>query len=343
MSSQTSVPAPLPWYDDRVKTLHSESASSWGHTDNNIPTPWDDAPAPDAYDTPRKIYDFLNTRVWRQDAAKQAAAMVMYLCLRGLKSNAIFVGPTGCGKTYIWRCLREIFPGRIEIADGSNVTLDGWKGDKKWQDLLRFPAALSGEPAVLVVDEADKMLAPKFSNYENVSHSVQSEGLTMLEGSRVTIKDGPVVHEVDTSKISFVLCGAFSSMAHDIAAQASQRHIGFGVTQNTATQPYDQPLDEQDLIDYGVMPEFLGRIQRIVNLQPMLMDDYYRMMEAPHGVLWQLQRQYGMEIRITPQRRRELAAHAYATGLGVRGMEGQIRKLIDDAIFADCERQSLEL
>lgn len=67
------------------------------------------------------------------------------------------------------------------------------------------------------------------------------------------------------------------------------------------------------------------------------------MTEAPHGVLWQLQCQYGLEIRITPQRRRELAKHAYATGLGVRGMEGQIRQLIDDAIFDDCERQSLEL
>lgn len=341
MPSQT--PAPFPWYDDRVTTLRSESASPWGHTDNNIPTPWDDAPAPDAYDTPRKIYDFLNARVWRQDVAKQAAAMVMYLCLRGLKSNAIFIGPTGCGKTYIWRCLREIFPGKIEIADGSNVTLDGWKGDKKWQDLLRFPAVLSREPAVLVVDEADKMLAPKFSNYENVSHSVQSEGLTLLEGTCVEIKDGPITHRIDTSRISFVLCGAFSRKAHDIAAQASQRHIGFGAASAPGTaQPYETGLCEQDLIDYGVLPEFLGRIQRVVNLQPMSADDFYEMIDSSGSVIQRIGQQYGADIRLTPKKRRELAEMAYATGLGVRGIEGRIRRLVDDALFDDCERRCFE-
>lgn len=340
MSSQT--PDPLPWYDDRVKQIRSESASAWAPA-AEIPTPWDDAPAPDAYDTPRKIYDYLCQRVWKQDAAKRAAAVIMYHCIRGIKTNAIFVGPSGSGKTHVWRMLQDIFPNKISIVDGSNITLDGWKGDKKWQDLLRFPAALSGESAILVVDEFDKACAPRYSQNENISHSVQAEGLTIIEGTHVDIKDGPITHEVDTSRLSFVLCGAFSCKANDIAARASQRHIGFGALRDTAMHPYDQPLTEQDLIDYGVLPEFMGRIQRIVNLQPMTIDDYYRMTEAPHGVLWQLQRQYGLEIHITPERRRELAEHAYVTGLGVRGMEGQIRQLIDDAIFADCERQSLEL
>lgn len=343
MSSQTSVPAPLPWYDDRVKEIHSDSPSPWAPADN-IPTPWDDDPAPVTYNTPRKIYDYLCQRVWRQDAAKRAAAIIVYQCLRGLKSDAIFVGPTGCGKTYTWRVLREIFPGMIEIVDGSNLTMDGWQGSKKWADLLRVPAALSGDPCILVIDEADKMFASKYSSHgENVAHSIQSEGLTILEGTTIDIKDGPVTRRIDTSKISFVLCGAFSTKAHDIAAQISQKHIGFGAVQPDVSQPYDQPLNEQDLIDYGVMPEFLGRIQRIVHLEPMTAEDYFKMTEAPHGLLWELQRQYGLEIQITSERRRELAEHAYATGLGVRGMAGQIRQLIDDAIFDDCQRESLKL
>ncbi len=345
MSSQIdTLPPPLPWYDDRIKEIRSDSPSPWAPADN-IPTPWDDDPAPSEYDTPQKIYDYLDTRVWRQDAAKKAASIIMYHCLRGLKSNALFIGPTGCGKTHTWRVLQKIFPDKITIVDGSNITQDGWHGNKKWADLLRFPAVMSGDSAVVVIDEADKMMMPKFSSHgENVAHSVQSEGLTLLEGTRVTIKDGPVVHEVDTSKISFVLCGAFSTKAHDIAAQANRRSIGFGAAKATGSvQPYDQSLTEQDLIDFGVMPEFLSRIQRIVGLEAMTAEDYFKMTEAPHGVLWQLQRQYGLEIHITPERRRELAEHAYVTGLGVRGMEGQIRQLIDDAIFADCERQFLEL
>lgn len=334
-----------PWYDDRLKQIHSSGDSPpWIPLPDDTPTPWDDDPPQPMYDTPQKIYGYLNSRVWKQDEAKRAAAITMYQCLQGIKSNVLFIGPTGCGKTYIWRCLQEIFPGKIEIVDGSNLTQDGWQGSKKWLDLLRFPAALSGDPVTLVIDEADKMIMAKFSGRgENVSHSIQSEGLTILEGTTIDIKDGPVTRTIDTSRISFVLCGAFSNKAHAVAAQANQRRIGFGAVQNTTVQPYDQPMDAQDLIDFGAMPEFLGRIQRIVHLERMTVEDYYRMTEGPHGVLRQIQRQYGMEIHITPERRRKLAETAYATGLGVRGIEGQIRQLIDDAIFEDCNREVLEL
>lgn len=341
MSSQT--PAPLPWYDDRIKEIRSEGPSPWAPADD-VPTPWDDDPDPNAYDTPRKIYAYLDTRVWKQDTAKKAAAIIVYHCLRGLKSNTMFIGPTGCGKTHIWRMLHEIFPDKIEIVDGSNLTQDGWKGDKKWADLLRFPAALSGDPAILVLDECDKMLSPRYTSHgENVAHGIQSEGLTIIEGTTVDVKDGPVTRQIDTSRISFVLCGAFSAKAHDIAAQANHNPIGFGQERNAAlVQPYGRPMDEQDLLDFGVMPEFLGRIQRIVHLEPMTADDYYNMTGSSGGVLSRIGQQYGADIRLTPQKRRELAEMAYATGLGVRGMEGRIRRLVDDAMFDDPMQKRFE-
>lgn len=258
----------------------------------------------------------------------------MYHCLRGVKSNAIFIGPSGCGKTYIWRCLKEVFPDRIEIADISSLTLDGWKGSLKWKDLLRSPIFRSGNHSILVLDEADKMLAPKFSYNENVSQNIQSEGLTMLEGARVEVRDDSAIHEIDTSKISFVLCRAFSNKAHDVAEKSGGSRIGFGAARE-AVQPYAEPLEEADLIEFGVMPEFLGRVQRIVNLQPMTVDDYSRMTDNSLGFLTHIREQYQADIRLTPQKRRELASR---TGLGVRGMENQIRRLIDDALFDDCER-----
>lgn len=343
MSSQTSVPAPLPWYDDRVKQIHSEGTSPWALLPDGTPTPWDDDPP--QYDTPKKIYGYLCQHVWKQDEAKKAAAIVAYQCLHGIKSSTLYIGPTGCGKTHVWRCLRDIFPGMVHIVDGSNLTQDGWMGNKKWADLLRFPAALSGNPAILVIDEADKMLSPKYTRHdENVSHGIQAEGLTILEGTTVDIKDGSSVRKVDTSKISFVLCGAFSEIAHDIAAQANHSPIGFGQERNAApVQPYGRHMDEQDLLDFGVMPEFLGRIQRIVHLEPMTADDYYAMIGSSSGVLRRIGQQYGADIRLTPQRRRELAEMACRTGLGVRGMENQIRRLVDDAIFDDHERKHFEL
>lgn len=322
----------LPWYDDRVKKVSNETRRISQYTGHIC-------------DTPKKIYAFLNKRVWKQDAAKRAAAILAYNSLyREIKENAMFVGPTGCGKTHIWRCLQELFPDRIEIVDGSNITADGWKGDKKWSTLLDSSIICSGEQAILVIDEADKMLAPKYSSHsENVSQSIAAEGLKMMEGTIADVKSGSFTYQVDTSRISFVLCGAFSNKADEIAKNSNNGcSIGFGAMPH-ATKAYDQPLTTQDLIEYGVMPEFMGRIQRIVNLQPMALEDYYRIMDSGCGPVRRVQKQYKVEISMSKSRRRELAEDAYKNGLGVRGMENRIRQLVDDAIFDDCNQQCLEL
>lgn len=287
----------------------------------------------------------LSNLLQQQEAAKRDASIITCNALfREVKENAMFVGPTGCGKTHIWRCLQELFPDRIEIVDGSNITADGWKGDKKWSSLLQSPIFDTGKRAILVIDEADKMLAPKYSSGgENVSQSIASEGLKLMEGTVVETKSGSVSYQVDTSLISFVLCGAFSNKADEIARNSSiGSSIGFGALSCVA-KAYDRPLMLQDLIEFGVMPEFLGRIHRIVNLQPMTLDDYYRIIDSGCGPVRHVQEQYGVEIRMTKNRRRELAEDAYRSGLGIRGMENRIRQLVDDAIFENCNRQSLEL
>ncbi len=321
----------LPWYDDRVKKITNKTHSISRNTSRIC-------------DTPKKIYAYLDKRVWKQDTAKRAAAVLAYNSLfRSVKENAMFIGPTGCGKTYIWRCLQELFPDKVEIVDGSNITADGWKGDKKWSTLLDSPIVCSGEQAILVIDEADKMLAPKYSNSENVSQNIAAEGLKLMEGTIADVKSGSFTYQVDTSRISFVLCGAFSSKADEIAKNSNNgSSIGFGAMPHTV-KAYDQPLSTQDLIDYGVMPEFVGRIQRIVNLQPMMLEDYYRIMDSGCGPVRHIQEQYKVEIRMTKSRRRELAEDAFQNGLGIRGIENRIRQLVDDAIFDDCYQQSFEL
>ena len=229
-------------------------------------------------------------------------------------------------------------------VDGSNITADGWKGDKKWSTLLDSPIICSGDPAILVIDEADKMLAPKYSSHsENVSQSIAAEGLKMMEGTIADVKSGSFTYQVDTSRISFVLCGAFSNKADEIAKNSNNGcSIGFGALSHTV-KAYDQPLTTQDLIDYGVMPEFVGRIQRVVNLQPMALEDYYKLMDSGCGPMRHIQEQYKVEIHMTKSRRRELAEDAFQNGLGIRGIENRIRQLVDDAIFDDCNRQSFEL
>lgn len=331
------------WCDDSAENLHEKYVNPWADDEDEAEAECDICKDEhETYNTPKKIYDYLDQHVWKQEEAKKAASVIAYNCLQGIKSNAMFIGPSGCGKTYIWRCLKEILPDRIEIVDGSGVTLDGWRGTTKWRDLLRSPIFRSCGNTILVIDEADKMLTPKSSSSgENVSHSVQAEGLTIMEGTSVIIKDEPLSYVISTLGVSFVLCGAFSNKAHDVAEKSKGRSIGFGSVPDTA-RPYEKPLGEADLIEFGVMPEFMGRIQRIVSLQPMTTDDYYRITESSCGFLEHIRQQYGADIRLSQKKRRELAEQACKTGLGIRGMENKIRQLIDDALFDDCERRCFE-
>lgn len=333
MNRQTEPQAPpYPWYDDRVEVLHQ----------SHIDPPADHEDGELLYTTPKKIYAYLCQHVYKQEEAKRAASVIMYQCLKGIKSNAMFIGPSGCGKTHTWRCLKQIFWDRIEIVDGSNITQEGWSGSKKWSDLFRSPIFRAGKNTILVIDEADKMLSPKFSSHgENVSHSIASEGLTLMEGTHINVKDGSITYEIDTSKISFVLCGAFSNKAHDIAEKSSGSRIGFGAAPEPV-RPYARPLDIQDLVAFGVMPEFASRISRIINLQPMTTDDYFNMTANSGSVLKRIGEQYRASVRLTPETRWTLAELAYCTGQGVRAIEAQIKQLIDNALFDDCERRSFE-
>lgn len=323
----------LPWYDDRVKEVICGTRNTSHNTDS------------DSYNTPKKIYRYLDGKVWKQDEAKKAAAILTYNSFfRGVKENAMFIGPTGCGKTHIWRCLQKLFPERIEITDGSTVTAEGFKGDRKWSTLLQSPVFESGKAAILVIDEADKMLAPKITSAgESAGQNISAEGLKLMEGTFIDIKSGSVTYQVDTSRISFVLCGAFSNKANEIAKDSNIGHsIGFGATSNAA-KAYDRPMTTQDLIEYGVMPEFMGRIQRIVNLQPMLLDDYYKIMSSGCSPVHCIQEQYGVKIHMTTRRRRELAEDAFKKGFGIRGIESSLRELVDNSLFEDCNRQCLEI
>jgi ATP-dependent protease Clp ATPase subunit len=157
--------------------------------------------------------------------------------------------------------------------------LTGRKGDKTCSELLRSHIFRNGHHNILVLDEADKLCAPKFSGGKNVSQSIQSEGLTILKGAFVEVKISSVIHSIDTSKISFILCGAFSSKAHDVAGKSAGSRISFGAAPK-ATQPYVRPLEEQDLIDFGIMPELLGHIQRLVHLEPMTDEEYSQMLDT---------------------------------------------------------------
>lgn len=323
----------LEWYDDRVilniDSVETENTTKVKEAGTN---------------KPQDIYNYLNQKVWKQDEAKKAAAILVNNALEGRKQNMMFVGPTGCGKTHIFRCLQEKYPNIIEIVDASNITQEGWKGQKKWSTLLASPQFANNEHTILVLDEIDKMLAPQItSGGENTSLAIQSEALKIIEGTKVKINKENTEYTVDTSKISFVLCGAFSQKAHSIAEDMSGSSIGFG-TSHDKVQAYSQKITAKDVVDFGAMPEFMGRIERVVNLEKMTDKDYQNLLtDCIHGPIQELEDTYKISIHISESKCEKLALEAAKSGFGIRGIKNMIRSELDNARFENYNLKDFSL
>lgn len=319
------------WYDDRRTSLgrapnRSDSANSLYGERANM--------------SPQDIYNYLNVRVHKQEEAKRAASMLVWKALRGIKENALFVGPSGCGKTEIFRQLMSLFPEMIEIVDSSQITNEGWKGDTKWKTIMSSPLYRSSGHKICVLDEFDKLAQPRYSSDGNISQSIMSEALKMLEGTYVNCEDNNVKYQIDTRSINFVMLGAFSNKAAEIA-KSKGSSIGFGAS-HEASVPYSKPLTIDDIIEFGVMPEFMGRIQSVINLSPMSEADYVEMLNMDaHGPVERLEKDYGVNLSICDETRLKIAQSAYESGLGVRGMENQIRNMIDESLFENHEQHTL--
>lgn len=320
----------LPWYDDRRTNLgRAPDRSDYSIKGKRV------------HMTPQDIYAYLNNRIHKQDEAKRAAAMLVWKAFRGIKENLLFVGPSGCGKTEIFRQLMTVFPAMIEIVDSSQITNEGWKGDTKWRTLLSSPLYRSSGHKICVLDEFDKLVQPKYSNSENVSQTIMSEALKIIEGTYVNCEDGSVKYQVDTSHISFVMLGAFSKKANELAEKNRGSTIGFAAT-GDAPEAYSKPLSMEDIISFGMLPEFAGRIQSIINLSPMCEADYIELLNKDaFGPIERLEKDYGVNLSICDETRLKIAQSAFERGLGVRGMENQIRNLIDDSLFENHEQLTL--
>lgn len=283
----------------------------------------------------REIYNYLDERIIKQDEAKKAAAMIMWKCLKGIKQNIMFCGPTGCGKTEIWRCLSTLFPNRISIVDASSLTMEGFTGNTKWQDLFRSDHFRDSRNNIMVIDETDKMISPRFtSSGENVSEVIMNEGLKIIEGTVLKIKDGRDNYRyVDTKLISFVMLGAFSRKAEEIAEKQRGCALGFG-SEKKDIKAYSKPMTVKDILDFGATPEFMGRISKVVNLSPMTKRDYENILyKEGCSPIKKLEKTYNLKIYITDEHREMVLENAVNNGLGIRGMANELANLLDEKLF----------
>ncbi len=289
--------------------------------------------------SPTAINNWLSERIYGQKDAVMAASMLLYNSARGIKRNILFAGPTGCGKTEIWRVCQKLYH-NIRIIDSTQLTGDGWKGSYKVSNIFDGMDLKEAENSIIVFDEFDKLCEPKIGNNDtNYSLIVQNELLKLIEGTTLNLKN----YQLDTSKISFVFCGSFEQLTEMKTDTEKQTSIGFGarLEKAEAQSIYENELQPSDLVKYaGVRQEIAGRINQIVRLTPMTADGYRAILQNEQmSPLHQLELQYGVKLKMDEATEERLVQEAAETRMGVRYLRSRIQQMLDVQLFSDCNRK----
>lgn len=303
----------------------------------------DEADTSDILQTPMSIYRYLDEHVYGQKDAKRAAAMLLWNHVNGRRQNVVFAGPTGCGKTEIFRQLAQIYP-NIKIHNAPSITGTSWKGNMKVRNLFDGVSKKEQKHLIIVLDEADKLFEGGSS--WGCGQVVQNELLKVLEGDMVHFEgdntpQGEQSIDLDTSNISFVFLGSFEMMVN---AKSQKPHaLGFGaVTSGESFDGYNSVFTQEDLVEYAnVRTEIAGRINNIVQLHEMTEEDYLGILsDKKISPLKRLSKDYRVDIKMPVDARKKLAKEAFETGMGVRYLKSKIQRSLDDMLFEDCGKTS---